>query len=96
MLESDTQYETVQLGNESDGGGHIRIEMFTTSPPIVSGERSPVDSAPSLPPTRLTDPAVTVIDSRKTHQQPATEGMVYDNIKKKYNVHVSANIIYLE
>ena len=81
MLESDTQYETVQLGNEIDGGGHIRIEMVTTSPPIVSGERSPVDGAPSLPPPRLTDPAVTIIDSRKTHQQPEPEGIVYDSIK---------------
>ena len=82
VFESDSRYETVHLRIQN---GHTRAVMdasSTTAPPTVSGERH---SAPSLPPPRITDPAYTetviVSSSRKVTQQPATGGVVYDDIK---------------
>ena len=91
ILEPDTRYETVQLSVRTQCG-HSQDEMdasSTTSPSTVSGEGPPLDSVPSLPPPRFTDPvyteAVTVSGSREVTQQPATEGVVYDDIKAFQN-----------
>jgi hypothetical protein len=96
MLEPDTRYETVQLPVrfQSDSGGHGLVETDTSSTtalPTDCGEGFPLDSAPSLPPLRSmdTDPvyteAVTVSGSGTVHQQPATERVVYDDIKAFQN-----------
>ena len=91
VLESDSRYETVHLKIQS---GHTRTEMDTSSTAAlhkISSERPPLDSVPSLPPPRTmdTDPvyteAVTVSGSRKVTQLPATEGVVYDDIKAFQN-----------
>ena len=85
-----TQYGRSQ--DEMDGNS-------TISPPTVSGEGPPLDSAPSLPPPRSrdTDPAYTetvaVSDSRKVTQQPATEGVVYDDIKAFQNKDVQCTCL---
>ena len=99
MLEPDTRYETVQLSVRTQHG-HSQDEMdanSTISPPTVSGEGRPLGSAPSLPPPRFTDPAytetVTVSGSRKVTQQPATEGVVYDDIKAFQNKDVQCTCL---
>ena len=90
ILEPDTRYETVQLSVRTQYG-HSQDEMdanSTISPPTVSGEGPPLDSAPSLPPPRSrdTDPVYTeAIGSKKVTQQPTTEGIVYDDIKAFQN-----------
>ena len=97
VLESDSRYETVHLRIQS---GHTRAVMdasSTTAPPTVSGEGPPLGSAPSLPPPRFTDPAYTerviVSGSRKVTQQPATEGVVYDDIKAFQNKDVQCTCL---
>ena len=97
MLESDTRrYETVHLQVQSDGGGDTQIATATpgtqevdptTSLPTTSGEGPPLDSSPPLPPPRSKDAdpvyteAVTVSGSSTVHRPPATEVVVYDDIK---------------
>ena len=99
ILEPDTRYETVQLQVRTQYG-HSQDEMDANStifPPTVSGEGPPLDSAPSLPPPRFTDPTyteiVTVSDSRKVTQQSATEGVVYDDIKAFQNKDVQCTCL---
>jgi hypothetical protein len=94
-METDTgRYETVQLTVQSNSSGHTRAETDTSSTTVLPtdcGEGLPLDSAPSLPPPRSmhTDPvyteAVTVSGSRAVHQLPATERVVYDDIKAFQN-----------
>ena len=102
MLDSDIWYETVYPKIQC---GHTRVEMdasYTTALPTVSGEGPPLGSAPSLPSPRSmdTDPvyieAVTVSGSRKVTQQPAIEGVVYDDIKAFQNTDVQCICQQLE
>ena len=96
MLESDTWYETVHLRIQSDGGGDTQAatatpgtrEVDPTTPlPTTSGEGLLLNSSPPLPPPRSkdTDPVytgvVTVSGSSTVHRPPATEVVVYDDIK---------------
>ena len=99
MLESDSRYETVHLRIQS---GHTRTEMDTSSTTalhIVSGEGPPLVSVPSLPPPRSRDidpvytEALTVSGSKKVTQQPATEGVVYDDIKAFQNKDVQCTCL---
>ena len=85
MLESDSRYETVHLKIQSR---HTRTEMDTSSTAAlhkVSSEIPPLDSAPSLPPSRYTDPvyteAVTAPGSRKVTQLPLLKGWFMTTLK---------------
>ena len=91
------RYELVKLRIQSDGVRGAQAEAnfnvtpgaqdITTATPVNPGEGPPLNSAPSLPPPRTkdTDPvyteAVTVSGSKAVHRQPATEFVVYDDIK---------------
>ena len=100
MLEPDSRYETVQLRIQSDVVGGTRAQPDATvttaveglsSPHVISGEGHLLDSVPSLPPPRSKDiypvytEAVTVPGSKTVHLPPATEGVVYDDIKAFQN-----------
>ena len=102
-------YETVELRIQGDSGGVARAAAIPVAQEIdshtISGERSLplLDTCPPLPPPRSMDTdhntvyteAVIVKGSSTVHQPPATEGVVYDDIKAYQNKDVQCVCLIL-